>query len=91
MSKSRILIIIAVLFLVVVLLAVIKYSSAGKGILISPGVRKIFGNPAITPAPIPTPIPPSYQPPKEIQYNSGTDLNQELESIDPQVLDEDFN
>lgn len=28
--------------------------------------------------------------PKEIQYDSSTDLKKELESVDPQVLDGDF-
>lgn len=35
------------------------------------------------------PIPASNQP-QEIKYDSTTDLKQELENIDPQVLDSDF-
>jgi len=33
---------------------------------------------------------PSYNPPKEVRYGSSTDLKQELDSINPQVLDSDF-
>ncbi len=28
--------------------------------------------------------------PKEIKYDSSTDLKKELDSVDPKVLDEDF-
>lgn len=39
-----------------------------------------------------TPLPSasSYNPPKEIKYDSSTDLKKELDSINPKVLDEDF-
>ncbi|MBI4035821.1 hypothetical protein HY383_02645 [Candidatus Daviesbacteria bacterium] len=39
----------------------------------------------------PTPSTSSYNPPAQVQYDSSTDLQKELESINPQVLDEDFS
>lgn len=47
---------------------------------------EILVNPAVTPLPSAT-----INPPKEIKYDSSTDLKKELDSVDPQVLDEDFN
>ncbi|MBI2338033.1 hypothetical protein HYU95_02515 [Candidatus Daviesbacteria bacterium] len=67
-----------------------KYFTGGNGMLVSPGVGKIVGQPTALPTSMPVPQTPSFNPPKEIQYSSGTDLRQELESINPQVLDSDF-
>lgn len=39
-------------------------------------------------SPSPTPVPPNA--PKTFQYDSSTDLKKELENINPQVLDSDF-
>lgn len=40
---------------------------------------------AVTPLPSAT-----INQPKEVKYDSSTDLKKELESVDPQVLDSDF-
>lgn len=32
----------------------------------------------------------NYNPPKEVKYDSSTDLKQKLDSINPKVLDSDF-
>lgn len=40
--------------------------------------------------PSPEPETPSYNPPPEIKFDSSTDLKKELENINPQVLDSDF-
>ncbi len=46
--------------------------------------------PLISPS-VTTPLPSSeINQPKEIKYDSSTDLKQELETINPQVLDSDF-
>ncbi len=38
-----------------------------------------------------SPIPStSYNPPKEVKYGSSTDLQKELETVSPQILDSDF-
>lgn len=39
----------------------------------------------------PAPSISSYNPPAEVKYDSSTDLQKELDSIDPQVFDEDFS
>lgn len=33
---------------------------------------------------------PAYNPPKAINYGPGTDLQGELDSVDPEILDSDF-
>lgn len=45
---------------------------------------------AIVEQPLPTSSVLLYNPPKEIKYDSSTDLKQELENINPQVSDSDF-
>lgn len=39
---------------------------------------------------LPLPSVSSYNPPKQIQYDSSTDLKKELDSVNPQVSDVDF-
>ncbi len=92
--KNKTLMIILILFLAVIaFFAISKYAAGGKGLLVTPGLRseagKAAGQSAVTPAP--TPQTPSYNPPQEIKYDSATDLKKELESINPQVQDSDFN
>lgn len=43
-------------------------------------------------APLSSPVPEvnNYNPPVEVKYDKNTDLKKELESINPQVLDSDF-
>lgn len=38
----------------------------------------------------PTPSSSAYNPPKEIKYDNAADLMQELEGINPEVLESDF-
>ena len=84
MRNNKILTIMIVLFLVAVVFAVVKFTVSSKGSLVSPGAGK-------TDSPSPTPMPtPANNPPKEIRYDSSTNLQKELEAIDPQVLDSDF-
>ncbi|MBI2019423.1 hypothetical protein HYS95_02000 [Candidatus Daviesbacteria bacterium] len=33
---------------------------------------------------------PLYNPPQEIKYDSSTDLKKELDTVNPQILDSDF-
>lgn len=46
--------------------------------------------PMVSPAVAPLPSAEINQP-KEIKYDGSTDLKKELESVNPQVLDSDFN
>lgn len=41
--------------------------------------------------PSPTPEVSNYNPPKEVKYDSSTDLNKELDNINPKVLNSDFD
>lgn len=47
--------------------------------------------PQQSPSSSPIPSTPSFNPPKQLQYDGSTDLKKELDSVDPQVLDSDFN
>ena len=42
----------------------------------------------VSASPIPTPLPP--QAPKTFKFDSQTDLKAELEKVNPQILDSDF-
>lgn len=44
----------------------------------------------VSKSPLPLPSASTYNPPKQIQYDSSTDLKKELDSVNPQVLDIDF-
>ena len=77
MNKSKILAAVVVVLLIIIMLTIVKNLTNGDKALISPS--------AATPDPTP-----AYNPPKEIKFDNGTDLRKELETIDPQVLDSDF-
>ena len=75
MSKNRITTIILILLLLVAIWLVASFT-IGKN---KPASQTI--QPSATP---------TYNPPKEIKYDSNSNLKEELEAINPQVLDEDF-
>ncbi len=83
MSSKKILLIISL----TVLTTIVVFFVIGKKSLplISPVFKQNL-NKQSTSAPSTS----SYNPPKEIKYDSSTDLIKELETVDPQVLDEDF-
>ncbi len=88
MNRKKVVMVIIVLFLVVISWIIVQ-GVRGKGeSLISPGVGKAVGS--VVGQPTPEPTVSSFNAPKEIKYSSATDLKQELDSIDPKVLDEDF-
>ena len=81
MSKNKFTTIVIVLFLAVVaLFTIVKYAINGNGSLISPTASLSTPPPQVS----------SNNPPKEIQYSSATDLKKELETVNPQLMDEDF-
>lgn len=57
--------------------------------LVSPMINPIFKQNSGTSS-SPMPSTPVSNTPKVIKYDSTTNLEQELESVDPKVLDEDF-
>lgn len=86
------------IFLILLLILVIGgvgfFAISKKALpLISPRINSSGGGDikqTVKPDPLPAAQTPSYNPPKEVRYGSSTDLKQELDSINPQVLDSDF-
>ena len=77
-----------VLIIILVLLAVslFIYSQWGsKKELVAPSISESDSS-----NPTPLPQTPSFNPPPAVEYEGSTDLKQELEGINPQVLDSDF-
>ncbi len=56
--------------------------------LVDSGFAGVFNKVSQTPAPSPTIAPPNA--PKTFKFDSKTDLKAELEKVNPEVLDSDF-
>lgn len=61
-------------------------SKNGPNVLVGSGFTQIFNK--STPTPSSTPAPPNA--PKTYSFDSQTDLKSELEKVNPEVLDSDF-
>lgn len=83
-SKNTIVTVGLILLLVVVSLAIFKYAAKKDPSLADPRAKSIVGQKAAQPTT------PPYNPPKEIKYDSSTDLKKELEAINPEISDNDF-
>lgn len=83
MKSSKIFTIILIIALIAVVYFVMPKNNQGG--LASP-VGKLGGQQSS-----PEPQVPNYNPPKEIEYDSNTDLGQELDKVDPKVLNSDFD
>ena len=82
--KTSYIIIIAVSVVVGVLVISVFPLVEWEASLVSP-LAKVFQTKEVpSPSPIPNPKP------KTFQFDSATDLKQELDSVNPQVLDSDF-
>lgn len=84
MNKSKIITISLILLLLVVIWLIASLTIGKNKGLTNP----LLGKPAsqtIQPSATPT-----YNPPKEIKYDGNSNLKEELEAINPEVLDEDF-
>lgn len=85
MSKGKLTAIIIILSIIIIILSiavliwVIMAKGGNQEKLITPG-----GNQTVQPTTS------SYNPPKEIKFDSSTDLKEELEKINPEVVEEDF-
>ena len=91
--NSKILTIVLALFVLIAFFVVYKFTLIPNKTLVSPGIsgiKKMLKLPMASPTQTLLPQTPSYNVPKVIEYDSYTDLKQELESINPEVLDEDF-
>lgn len=77
--KKKILIYITIIIITTIIIIIFRNQQKKEILLFDPGVTST----EVFPSPSPLPI--------IIQYDSSTDLGKELESIDPKVLDSDFN
>lgn len=83
-SKPTLFIITAILVVVFIVISVFPHRK-WEGNLVSPfsGIMQTWSKPSPTPIPSPTP--------KTFKFDSSTDLRQELDTVNPQVLNSDFN
>ena len=81
MKSKPTLLLIAILAVVIILVIFVLPLGKQGTSLISPSFKKIVTE---SPTPIPSPTP------RQFQFDQSTDLNEELDSINPQVLDSDF-
>lgn len=68
----------------IALFTIVKYAINGNRTVVSPEAKQAVNEQTSKPS---TPL---FNPPQEIKYDSSTDLKKELDSVDPKVLDEDF-
>ncbi|MDD5147483.1 MAG: hypothetical protein PHV63_03000 [Candidatus Daviesbacteria bacterium] len=83
-NKSILITIGLILLLIVISFVIFKYATKKDLSLADPRAKNITGQST------PVPLTPSYNPPQEVKYDSATDLKKELDSIDPQLLESDF-
>lgn len=86
MNKNR----IPIIFIIVIIfIAVVLFLTQGEKTktLVNPG--GLLTGKTESPTPVPTPVP-TPNAPKTFKFDSSTDLKQELEKVNPQVLDSDF-
>lgn len=86
MNKSKILTVVLIILFVIIILTIVNSLNNKSGKLISP-----FSEKTSTAQTVPPPQASSNNLPIEIKYDSATDLGQELENVNPQVLDSDFS
>lgn len=80
-------ILLSVVIIILAVLTMMKFRTHQTETLTSPG----FFPKTTETAPISVPSPSSTPTPKNYNFDSSTDLRKELDSINPQVLDSDFN
>lgn len=87
MSKNIIVAVVVVLFLIAISWVVITMVNK-SGQLVSPVARSAVDQSKTAPSSVPAAS--AFNPPKEIHYDGSIDLQKELDSVNPQVLDSDF-
>lgn len=83
MSKKQLLT-VSLILLLIAIIWVIRGNQGNKGGLANPGTKQVENQSVVKP------LTSAYNPPKEIKYDSSTDLKKELDSVNPQILDSDF-
>lgn len=82
MKKNNLITLLLIIFLII---AVVFLFPKGKnGSLVSPAGNLLQEKSTSQEEVI------NYNPPKEVKYDSSTDLEKELEGVDPKVLEADF-
>lgn len=76
--NKKILISITIIILIIFITIIFRSQEKSVKNLVNPGVATIESTPTLSPTP------------KTFKFDSSTDLEKELESINPQVLDSDF-
>lgn len=87
MTKNKILTAVLILIALTVSLTIVKYAVNGNGrgnLLETPLLNRVIKQ---SPSPMPSA---SSSAPKSFNFDRSTDLRKELNSINPQVLDSDF-
>lgn len=87
-SKVVILMIVVLLIFLISFAASSLFKKSNDGKLVGPDFNQLLQQSSATPAPY-SDIP-AYNPPKEFKYDRSTNLQAELESIDPQISTNDF-
>lgn len=90
MKNSKIITVVLILVLVAVFLTVFKSAVNESGLvgndsLLSPVMQKLSGQKVL-----PSQAPSIIVAPKTYTFDSSTDLKKELDNVNPQVLDSDF-
>lgn len=80
MINKKFLVLIIILLVSVFLIAKYRGGGGGSGSMVGPELNQVTESPQPTPTPTP----------REFKFDSSTDLKQELDFINPQVLDSDF-
>lgn len=84
MNKNILLISTVILVAGIIIWIAFQYISNNNGLLVNPWIKKTTNQLA---TPVPSML---FNPPKEIKYDSSTNLEEELEKVNPEVLDSDF-
>lgn len=85
--KSKIIVAVCITIIVLIVGIFVLTPRGWQVNLVSPGLNPLrFGQKT---EPIPSPSP-NIKAPKEFKFDESTDLKVELEKINPQVLDSDF-
>lgn len=74
---------------IVILIIILMGDRSQNGDLVNPLNKILPSQSTPFPTPVSTPVPP--QAPKTFQFDSSTDLEAELEKVNPQVLESDFD
>lgn len=79
---------IIVIIIIGIVIAYFFISNNSKTALVSPSVTERGSTSDLQKNE--EPETPAYNPPKEVKYDSSTNLKQELETVNPQIQDNDF-